>query len=58
MVARLLPTFCTSILYYTVYSQMGSVFVEQARAAPPRLAAAPHCMQQSRQLGSCDRCCS
>ena len=37
MVMRLLPTFCTSILYWTVYSQMGSVFVEQGRQMDCRL---------------------
>lgn len=31
MVLRLVPTFCTTILYWTVYSQMGSVFVEQGQ---------------------------
>lgn len=37
MVLRLVPTFCTSILYWTVYSQMGSVFVEQGQQMDCRL---------------------
>jgi len=39
MVLRLLPTFCTSILYWTVYSQMGSMFVEQGRQMDCRVGA-------------------
>lgn len=41
MVLRLVPTFCTSILYWTVYSQMGSVFVEQGQQMDCRLFGLP-----------------
>lgn len=41
MVLRLVPTFCTSILYWTVYSQMGSVFVEQGQQMDCRMFGLP-----------------
>jgi dipeptide/tripeptide permease len=31
MVVRLLPVFFTTILYWTVYAQMGTFFIMQAR---------------------------
>ena len=33
MVVRLLPVFFTTILYWTVYAQMGTFFIMQARTA-------------------------
>ena len=32
MVVRLLPVFFTTILYWTVYAQMGTFFIMQARS--------------------------
>jgi hypothetical protein len=29
MVMRMLPIFCTTMLYWTIYVQMGSMFVQQ-----------------------------
>ena len=34
LVVRLLPIFFTTILYWTVYAQMGTFFIMQARRAP------------------------
>lgn len=33
MVVRLLPVFFTTIMYWTVYAQMGTFFIMQARAS-------------------------
>lgn len=59
MVVRLLPIFFTTILYWTVYAQMGTFFIMQARlctlryiSRPPAAAATqyihPHALVRSR----------
>jgi hypothetical protein len=49
MVVRLLPVFFTTILYWTVYAQMGTFFIMQARRSPLML-----CLHGRRRC--CSRC--
>ncbi len=48
LVVRLLPIFFTTILYWTVYAQMGTFFIMQARRP---LASRTLCMTFSRSAG-------
>ena len=44
LVVRLLPIFFTTILYWTIYAQMGTFFIMQARRLRNRSSCTARCM--------------